>query len=174
QIAEVNVSIAKSGYSPTLTLNAGLSTGYISGVGMNYDYQVKNKLNPSVGLTLSIPIFQNRQVHSSVAIAKIGTTKASLNETDVKNQLRKSIEQACVNLKSAYVKYQASLEKFNSAQEAYNVAQEKFSLGSLSSVDFLIQKTNLITAESDLLQSKYNLVFSKKILDFYLGKPLTL
>ena len=174
QIADVNVSVAKSGYLPTLTLNGTLSTGYLSGMGMNYDYQVKNKLNPSVGLTLSIPIFQNRQVHSSVAIAKIGTTKASLNEFDVKNQLRKSIEQACVNLKSAYVKYQASLEKFNSVQESYNVAQEKFSLGSLSSVDFLIQKTNLITAESDLLQSKYNLVFSKKILDFYLGSPLTL
>jgi outer membrane protein len=174
QIAYLDVSIAKAGYQPTLSLSGGLSSGYQSGMGLAYDYQVKNKINPTVGLSLSIPIYQNKQVRSNVAIAKIGTSNAELQEMNTKNQLRKSIEQACVNVKSAVIKYQASSEKFNSAQESYNVVQEKFIQGLLNSVDYLIQKTNLITAESELLQAKYNLVFSKKILDFYTGIPLSL
>jgi outer membrane protein len=174
QIANLDVAIAKAGYQPTLTLSGGVSTGYQSTFGMAYDYQVNNKINPTLGITLSIPIYQNKQVHSSVAIAKIGTATAVLNEANTKNQLRKAIEQACVNVNSAIVKYLASTEKFSSTQESYNVAQEKFNQRLLSSVDFLIQKTNLITAESELLQSKYNLVFSKKILDFYTGIALTL
>lgn len=174
QIADLDVAIAKAGYQPSLSLNGGLSTGYQSAMSFAYDYQVKNKISPSLGLTLSIPIYQNKQVRSNVAIAKIGTANAALSETGTKNQLRKSIEQACVDVNSAVIKYDASNEKFNSAQESYNVAQEKFNQGLLNSVDFLIQKTNLITSESELLQSKYNLVFSKKILDFYTGTPLTL
>jgi outer membrane protein len=173
QIANLDVAIAKAGYQPTLSLSGGLSTGYMSEMGLAYGYQVKNKINPTVGITLSMPIYEKRQNRTKVAIAKIGTENAALNEVNTKNQLRKSIEQACVNLKSAVVKYQAGSEKFNSVQESYNVAQEKFKQGLLSSVDFLIQKTNLITAESELLQSKYNLVFSKKILDFYTGVQLT-
>jgi outer membrane protein len=54
------------------------------------------------------------------------------------------------------------------------VTSEKYSQGLINSVDFLIQKTNLITSESKFLQSKYNLIFSYKVLDFYKGIPLVL
>lgn len=174
QVAELDVAIAKAGYLPVLTMNGGLSTGYISGMGTGYDYQISNKIAPSVGLSLSIPIYQNKQVKSSVAIARIGTQNAVLNDINTRNQLRKSIEQACANVESAIVKYQASLESYTSTLESYNVSQEKYNQGLVNSVDFLVQKNNLITSQSDLLQSKYNLVFSKKILDFYTGISLTL
>jgi outer membrane protein len=58
--------------------------------------------------------------------------------------------------------------------ESYRVAEEKFNQGIINSVDFLVQKTNLILAESKLLQAKYNLLFSQKVLDFYMGKSLAL
>ncbi len=174
QIADLDVAIAKSGYLPVLSMNGGLSTGYMSGMGTGYDYQISNKIAPSVGLSLSIPLYQNKQVKSSVAIARIGTQNAVLSEINTRNQLRKSIEQACTNVESAIVKYHASLESYNSTQESYNVSQEKYNQGLVNSVDFLVQKNNLITSQSDLLQSKYNLVFSKKILDFYTGISLSL
>jgi len=43
----------------------------------------------------------------------------------------------------------------------------------MNSVDFLIQKTSYISAESSFLQSKYRLIFSYKVLDFYSGEPLS-
>ncbi|MFN8256331.1 MAG: TolC family protein [Bacteroidales bacterium] len=173
QIAEIEISIAKAGYQPSLSLSAGINSSYQSGGANAYSNQLMNQMIPAVGINLSIPIYQNRQLKSSVARAKIGISDAGLQDLNTKNQLRKNIEQAAVDFNSAIIKYQASLDKFNSSTESYDVAQEKFKQGLLNSVDFLIQKTNLISAESELLQSKYNLVFSKKIIDFYAGIPLT-
>ena len=112
-------------------------------------------------------IFQNKQVKSSVAIANIGYQSAELNELNTKNELRKEIEQACVDVLSRQIEYEASLESYKSYEESYTLAEEKFNNGLINSVDFLFEKTNLISAESDLLQSKYKLIFSYKILDFY-------
>ena len=175
QSAALDVNIAKAGYLPRLSLNAGVNTGYTSlQTGNNYRTQLSDQLTPSVGLSLSIPIFDNKQVKSNVELAQIGTQNAELQEIDVKNQLRKEIEQACTDVKSAQIEYEASVEKYDAANESYLVAEEKFRQGLINSVDFLVQKTNQITAQSNLLQSKYNLIFSYKILDFYSGVPLTL
>jgi outer membrane protein len=176
QNAELGVKIAKADYIPSLTFSAGLNTGYETDFinNFSYDYQVQNKLNPTLALKLSIPIYQNRQVKTKVEVAKINISNAELDETNTKNELRKSIEQACVDVVSAENQYNASLEEFNAANESYLVSAEKFNQGAINSVDFLIQKTNLVSAESNLLQAKYNLIFSYKTLDFYTGKPLTL
>jgi outer membrane protein len=174
EIYNVGVSIARAAYQPTLTLSAGINSAYGSGLNADYFKQVQNRIVPGVSLNLSIPIYKNKQIKSNVAYAKINAENATLNETSTKNELRKSVEQACVDYESSIIKYQASLEKYNSLEESYKVADEKFKQGLLSSVDFLVQKTNLITAESEMLQAKYNLVFSKMIIDFYTGTPLSL
>jgi len=171
----LNVKIAKADYMPIISANAGLSTGYSSlNTGSGYTTQLNDKVNPSIGLTLSIPIFQKKQVKTNVGIATIAVTNAELDVLNTKNQLRKEIEQACVNVASAKSQYTASLEQNQSSKESYDVTNEKFKVGLLNSVDFLVQKTSLITSESKLLQSKFNLIFSYKVLDFYKGVPLTL
>ena len=100
-------------------------------------------------------------------------TMPNLNELNIKNQLRKSIEQACQDVISSQIEYEASAEAYNAVKESFDVASEKYFQGIMNSVDFLIQKTSFIAAESSLLQSKYRLIFSYKILDFYTGLPLT-
>jgi outer membrane protein len=166
--------IARAGYIPSLSADAGISTGYSSLTSVSgYNSQLNKNINPSVGLSLSIPIFQNRQTKTNVQVAKIGVQNAALDELNTKNQLRKNIEQACVDIRSAETEFDASAEQYKSTEESYQLSTEKFKQGMINSVDYLFEKTNLIVAESKLLQSKYNLVFSYKILDFYLGKPLT-
>ena len=173
--AFLDVKIAKADGLPSLSMDAGLSTGY-SSLTKNAGYinQLQDKVNPSVGLSLSIPIFQKKQVKTNVAIANISVSDAELDEINTKNELRKNIEQACADVVSAKSQYTASQEQNQSTQESYEVTTEKYKQGLLNSVDFLIQKTNLITSESKLLQSKFNVIFSYKVLDFYKGIPLTL
>jgi len=171
----LNVKIARADFIPTISMNGGLSTGYSSlNTGSSYSGQLSDKINPYVGLSLSIPIFQKKQVKTNVGLAIIAVQNAELDVINTKNLLRKEIEQACSNAVSAKSQYTASLEQQQSSKESYDVTTEKFKVGLLNSVDFLVQKTNLITAESKLLQSKFNLIFSYKVLDFYKGIPLTL
>ncbi len=167
--AALDEKISRSSYFPSVIANAGLSSGFSSSMG-----QLGDQVTPSLGFAVSIPIFQKKQVKSSVALSKISYQNAELNEIDTKNELRKDIEQACVDVISAQIEYEASTESYMAYQESYALAEEKFNNGLINSVDFLFEKTNLIAAESDLLQSKFNLIFSYKILDFYQGNPITL
>lgn len=173
-IAGLDEKIAKSSYFPVLSASASISSGYSSKASDTYYNQINNGLSPAAGFSLSIPIFQKKQVKTSVEVAKLGYADAELNETDTKNQLRKSIEQACLDVTSAQIEFEASLEKFNATSESAVLSEEKFTQGIINSVDYLVSKTNLIVAESQLLQSKYKLIFSYKILDFYMGIPLSL
>ncbi|MCK3684824.1 TolC family protein [Maribellus sp. YY47] len=172
--AALNEKIAKAAFYPTISADAGLSTGYSNQLSSGYASQISDQIMPTVGVSVAIPIFQKKQVKSSVSQAKINYQNAELNEINTKNELRKSIEQACLDVTTAQIEYEASMEQYQSNLESYAVAEEKFDNGLINSVDFLFEKTNLIVAESSLLQSKYNLIFSYRILDFYKGKPITL
>lgn len=174
EIAALDEKIARAGYFPTLSASAGASTRFSSDTDDEYFSQLDNGLSPSVGFSLAIPIYQKKLVKTSVELAKIGYQNAELSETDTRNQLRKSIEQACLDVTSAQIQYEASQENFQATQESAALSDEKFTQGIINSVDYLVSKTNLIVAESQLLQSKYNLIFRYKILDFYLGIPLSL
>jgi len=174
EIASLDEKIARAGYYPSLSASAGVSSRFSSQSTDAYFDQMDHGLSPSLGLSLSIPIYQKKQVKTSIALAKIGYQNAELSEIDTKNQLRKSIEQASVDVSSAQIEYEASLEKYQSTKESSALSDEKFTQGIINSVDYLVSKTNLIVAESQLLQSKFNLIFSYKILDFYLGVPLSL
>lgn len=173
--AKVAVDIARADGRPSLSMNTGLSSGYSSLTkNSTFSTQLKDKVNPSVGFSLAIPIFQKKQIKTNIASANISVADAELTEINTRNDLRKNIEQACADVVAAKSKYAASLEQNQSTRESYEVTTEKYNLGLVNSVDFLIQKTNLITSESQLLQSKYNLIFSYKVVDFYKGIPLAL
>jgi outer membrane protein len=170
--ALIDLDLAKGGYYPSLSMSAGVNTAFAEAAFMGSE--IKNNFASSVGLSLSVPIFSNNQNKSSVSRAKAGITTAELDELNTKNQLRKEIEQACLDARSAGISFNAALNQYEASLESYNVAEEKFKLGAMNSVDFLIQKINMTSSESNLLQSKYELVYSSKIIDFYKGVPLSL
>jgi len=169
--ASIDLEMARAGFLPSLSLSAGMSTGFTEAAEMGA--QLKNGFSPSVGLSASVPIFRNNQNKTAVCRAKYGITTAELDELNTRNQLRKEVEQAVLDAESALISYQAALNRYDSSVETYNLSEEKFKLGAMNSVDFLIQKTNLTAAESNLLQAKYELVYSHKIIDFYRGVALT-
>ena len=172
--AKINEKITKADLYPTLSLNAGLQTGWTDQISnFSYSEQLKNQYTPSVGLKLSIPIFQNKQAKNNIKLAQLSTEEYKLDETDTKNALRKNIEQASVDLKTSQVKYETSKEAYNSAKESYDVALEKFNQGIINSVDFITIKSNLTEAENNLLKQKFNLVYNNKKLDFYKGESIS-
>lgn len=175
QIAAYDIRIAKAGYLPSLSINAGLSTQYNSlADNLKFASQLDHNLSPTAGLTLSIPIFQQKQVKSQVSLARINASSAEISEQSTRNQLRKSIETAWTDVVTAEKEFEAGNEKFAAAKASFAVAEERFAQGIISPVDFLYEKTSLINAESSLLQARYNLIFSYKVLDFYQGKELKL
>jgi outer membrane protein len=90
-----------------------------------------------------------------------------------KNDLRKTIEQAQNDALSAHKKYLASKKTVDFQKQSFQYTQEKYDLQLITSYDYNNAKNTLFRAETDLLQAKYDYIFKTKMLDFYMGKPLT-
>jgi outer membrane protein len=135
--------------------------------------QLWNNLGQSFNLSLSIPIYSNRQIKSNIDRAKINSMNTRLNEQSVKNQLRKQVEQTYTDLKSARKKYDATREQVSAVENSYKNSEKKYEVGLLDAISFLVEKNNYTKSLSGLLQAKYDYIFKQKILDFYLGNSIT-
>lgn len=174
QVALFDIDLAKASALPSLALDAGVSTNYTDKVQqLNYGSQLQHNLTPSLGLTLSIPIFTQGKTKSQVSQAQIRSEITKLDGHNTLNQLRKNIENACLDVSTSSAEYLSANQQCLSAQASFDQAQERFAKGVIGTVDYLVQKTNLINAESSVLQARYNLIYSLKTLDFYSGNPIT-
>jgi len=181
--ALLGIKISEGARWPRLNLTGNVNTNFAAstrepqGSGVNpykvpFFDQLWNNLGESVGLSLSIPIYSNRQIRSNIEKATINAMTAKLDEQNTRNQLRKSIEQTYTDLKSSMKKYEATKEQFVSAEVSYKNMETKFNVGLVTAIDFLVEKNNYIQAQSNLIQSKYDYIFKTKILDFYEGKTI--
>ena len=170
---QMNIKIAQADALPQLSLGGSIGTGYNSAMQYNnFSEQFSNKVVPTIGLSLSVPIFQRKKVKTNVTIANIQTQNEELTLIDLKNDLRKYIEQACIDYQTASSNYLALQEQYDAENESYHLSDEMFTQGMINSVDFLTSKNNLVTAENKLTQTKYNVLLQNKIIDYYMGKSI--
>ncbi|MBR2018547.1 MAG: TolC family protein [Prevotella sp.] len=173
--ADYNINIARSGWYPQLSLSAGLGTNYYKTSGFkgeSFSDQIKNNFSQYIGLNLSVPIFNRFQTRNSVRSAKIERETQQLQLDNVKKSLYKEIQQACQAANAASAKYASSIEAGNSSNAAYRLMQAKYENGKANITEFNEAKNNLMKAESDLVQAKYEYVFQTTLVDFYRGKAI--
>ncbi len=164
----------KGRLSPTISLSADMGSGYESDYDMSYHDQLELYENRTFYVGITIPIFNKWSVKNDISNQKIQVLNSQNTLDLTKQQLYKEIQQAHNDAVSAKKKYASANEAVNSYRESFSYTQKKYEVGMVNSVEFNVAKNNLIAAESDLLQAKYEYVFSVKILDFYRGIPLTL
>jgi outer membrane protein len=132
--------------------------------------QFKNNYNTSVSIGLHIPILNYFRNRNNIAIARINLYTAKFTEETTKTQLKQNIEQAYVNMTSAFDRYQVLQHQVAAYTESFRTAQIRFDAGVLTSVDYVIAKNNMDQANINLISSRYDYFIRTKILDYYQGK----
>ena len=135
---------------------------------------MKTNLNMSAGVTLSVPVFDNRRNQSNVKQAKLQKATSQLDLQDKKNTLSSTIEQYWLNANNNQQNYLAAKDRVKSQQASYELLNEQFQNGLKNVVDVLQGRDNLISAEQDMLQSKYLTLLNIQLLKFYTGEPIRL
>ncbi len=202
--AERGLAIARGARSPSLSVRGAMGTGYseasmrvteptgeltqigitAAGEGVyaptfHYEItpfadQLEDNLNRSIGFYLTIPIFNNFQVSTSIERSRINLDNARITNQIVKNQLFKAIQQAHADATAALKRHQASEKNVNALGEAFRYTEQRFNIGMVNYIEYNDAKNRLAAAESELLQSKYEYLFRTRILDFYMGNPIRL
>lgn len=174
QIANIEKTSAKAGYLPTISLNANIGTGNIYNQSPSFFTQIGRNFNQSIGVTLSIPIFDNRQNKSNVERANLNIQTAELNHLDAQKTLLRTIEGLYQDAISSQSKYVAARDKLKSTKLSYDLIQEQYDLGMRNTVELTTEKNNYANALQELLQSKYTALLSIKLLNFYQGREISL
>jgi outer membrane protein len=187
--SEYNLKNAKGGRYPTLSLSHSYSTQYsnlrqkVLGVdpvtGIIYgDYpftdQLKDFKNFGLAFNLRVPILNGWQVNKNVSNSKLAVENNNYVLEATRKQLYKNIQIAYTDAMAAIKKYSASMKAVISTQEAFRYSEQKFNVGLVTPVDYNAAKTQMLKAQSDLAQAKYEFIFKTKVLDFYKGIPITL
>ena len=168
----LDIQLAKVNALPSLSLSGGIQSNYGSSLGIKFSNQISNNITPSIGLSLSVPIYQRKEVKNKIKQAVIASDNYMYNLIDIKNDLRKAIEQACTDAETANSSYLSYQEQYQAEQESYKLAEEMFSQGMLSSVDFVTSKNNLATAKNNLTRAKYNLILQNEVIEYYMGNSI--
>ncbi|MDE7467528.1 MAG: TolC family protein [Muribaculaceae bacterium] len=168
--AEQAVSVAKTGWIPTLSFNAGLSTNYYRTTGFNnesFGSQMRHNFAQSLGFSLSVPIFDAFGTRNNVRRARLQHESAILALENTRLNLRKAIEQSHAQAVAAAKKQIAAETAAESAAKAFEAMQVKYDHGRATPTEFAKAKTDYMTALSEQVQAKYETILRTRILTFY-------
>lgn len=165
--SELNMKIAKAGHLPTVSLNAGVTTSTNSMSQKAWGDQMKNNFNVGAGVTVSIPIFDNRQTKTAVNKAMIQKQNYLLDLQDKQTTLYSTVENYWLQAVTNQNKFKAARVSTESAQASYDLLSEQFKQGLKNIVELMTGKNNLLKAQQNELQSKYLTILNINMLNFY-------
>jgi len=185
-----NIKTAKGTFYPTLSMFGGLNSNYsnaqkqkvigVDAVGApifapyTFGSQLSDNFSQSIGLSLQIPIFNKFNAHTNVKRATLNYQSAEVTTQIAKNNLAKTIYQAVLDARASERQYQSSLQTYEANKDAFNIIKQRYDVGLENSLNYNTSLTNLNKSQNDMIQARYNMVFRSKVIDYYLGKPITL
>ena len=168
--SDVSLAIAKAGKMPTVSMTGGLGTSTNSLSNNNWGNQLKYNFDGSLGASLSIPLFDQRQTRTNVNKARLQQEQALLDLQDQQKQLYQTIEGFWLDAQTNQQKFRAAKQTVESEQQSYDLLQEQFRLGLKNIVELMTGKDKLLTAQQNQLQSKYMTILNLQMLKFYQGE----
>jgi len=163
QIGGVSTTISE--LQPTFVPNFP-TQGYFSQLDQNF--------GQSLGASINVPIYSQGQNKLSVQIAEVQRANTQVAIEQAENNLRNDVELALANLRAARQSYRAAEVSQEAAQAAFDNAQRRFKAGTANSLDLVTATNRLDQAKTEFTRSKYQLIFNRQVIRFYLGQGLSL
>ena len=164
---DLTIQIAKAGKLPTISANAGVSTSSTSMNNKAWGTQLKTNFNMGGGISISVPLFDNRSTKTQVNKALIQRESIQLDLKNQQTQLYSTIEKYWLQASTNQSQFKAAKVSSESAQTSYDLLSEQFKLGLKNIVELRTGKDNLLKAKQNELQAKYMTILNLNILKFY-------
>ncbi len=139
-----------------------------------YFNQINSNFRQSIGLSVSVPIFNGGALRTAWNRSKLSVKQAELFQEQNSFTLKQDIYTAYNDAVAAMQKFNANKKAVEAAQKAYDFATKRYDLGLLSTYDLITTQTTLAEAKSQLVYAQYDYVFKMKLLEFYKGQGLKL
>ena len=175
QSAERNIRIAQSGYYPKVSLGTGVGTNYYRASGRTaptFGEQLRDNLNNSISMSLSVPIFNRFSTRNQVTSARLQYHNQQIQVDETHKTLYKEIQQAYYNALAAQKQCISSLHAETASKMSFELMEKKYTAGKATVTEYQESKTALFRATTNRLQAEYTFLFRQKILNFYKGEEM--
>lgn len=152
-IAEETISLYKAGHYPSLSLSAGYTKGFEQTPGPDFD-------NSSIGVNLSIPIFEGFKVSSKVEQAQYRYVEASEKLEQSYRRVVKDVRNNFNNVGASISSIRAYEQSVVSSESALNATQAGFEVGTRTIVDVLNRTRDLYDSKRKLSDARYSYISS--------------
>lgn len=169
-VADRNISVAKAGYIPTLSFNAGLGSSYYNLAGMDnegFGAQMRHNFSKYLGFSLRIPLFDAFSTRNNVRRARLQRTEAQLALEQREEDLRRDILLAWTQADGARERYETARTTLDKTRLSFEATAERFNLGRATQADYEQSKNNLFRTEVAMIQARYEYLIRTRILRFY-------
>ena len=179
------VAMQKGQRSPRLFTRGLIYSNYSDGLinpldpdpsNPSMDYPITDQISDNrykqVSFGLVVPIFNRWQVQTSINKAKLDLYDAEYQFDDAVLVLQQTLQQYHTEALAAMDNYQSAMEAVANSDEAYRFAEERFRVGTGTSLELQEARNQLYESTSDMISSKFVLIFYARILDFYMGRDI--
>jgi outer membrane protein len=169
QAAEQDVRVARGGRWPAVSLSAGYGTSYNSVANTSFSDQLDERRGGSIGLSVSIPIFDRGSVRADTRRAEIQADNAQIAFDSARNDVGLQVRRAYVDFRSADEQLSAADAQQKAAALALEATQDRYSAGAATLVELTQARATQVQAASAVVSARYATLFQRTLLDYYVG-----
>ncbi len=166
-ILRKNLTVQKLAFSPTLALTANYNW-----TSMSNGSPFKNfRWNPysTIGLTLSVPIFQGGRRYNSVKQTQLQVEEMALQRENLERSVSMQVSLAIDNIKMNVEQIASCSQSVEQADKAHTIMEGSFEIGAASYLDLRDSELALTRARLAYNQAIYNYLIAHSELELLLG-----
>jgi outer membrane protein len=169
QAAQTDITIAEGGRKPTVSGSAGYGTGYNSGSDKAFATQLDERRGGSVGVNVSVPIFDRGAVSIAKQRAQVQLENEVLAMRDLEQSVALDVRRAYLDYLSAGEQFAAATAQERAAALALQAAQTRYRVGLATLVEVTLARASLIQAQSSVVSARSSLIFQQALMSYYTG-----
>ena len=161
------VDVQRMAWFPTLSATANYNWISMSDGGMFSDF----RWSPysSIGLSLSLPIFQGGARHFRIKQAKSNVLQLGLQRDNLLNTLSMQVQMSMDNIQKSVKQIASNKEGVRQAEKAYAIMQKSFEIGSATFIELNDADLALTNSRLSYNQAIYDFLAAKSDLQLLLG-----
>jgi outer membrane protein len=168
--AKQDVKAASASKWPTISLTGGYNSGVSSASDISFLDQLNQRRGGSLGIGVSIPIFDRGATQAA-------TEKAEIAEQNADLALQTQRQQVALDVRRAYLEYQAAVQQLAAADAqqkaaalAVSTTQQRYQVGAATLVEVTQARSTEVQAQSAYITARNNLVFQQSLMSYYTGE----
>lgn len=169
EAADQTVKVARSNRWPTVSLNGGYSSAYTSASPFDFADQLNQRRGGSVGLGVSVPLFDRGVTSNATRRAEIQADNERLAQENLQQDVALQVRRAHLDFQAAQEQLVNAQAQVKAAELALQASQDRYSAGASTLVELTQARATQVQAASALVTARYNLQFQRTLMDYYVG-----